>query len=642
MANSGRILGWTLGVVVLAAAVGVAIRMLGADDGPAPDDGSDVAVVSRGDEPIEPREPMSLAPAPDRPTDVQPTREPTAELLGAVSGRVTTSDQRVMREGHVEAMRGAMAGMPGLVELSSLKVTADIGNDGRFALVGLPPVDDLVLRVDGETFALTDVGNFVVQPGQSVDLGDVIVSAGMHVTGRVVDERGHEVEGASVGLYVGDRSSQPPRDDERPTRLVLSDADGRFRIPHSPVSSFSLSVTAEGYASARGHGGVLPGERPASVSVLVTMRKELPLVGRVVALSDGAPLKGALVRAVPLDPGLGGGRATSDDEGRFEITGIAYGNYNVEASLPGYSIGRDRTWTKRDEFEVEIGLAKQGSLKGFVVGEDGKPITSFDLAPQYHRRRLSPEVPSGAFRRIVDRDGAFELENLEPGFTCVQVWAKGYALTESECIKVTRGADIKGVVVTLVRGATLEGFVIDDRGLPVSRARVTLHRNKESDIPLLRGTSGRPAMMKDTLTDEDGRFALRDLTAMTYQVEVDHPDFAIVRRNNVAVAAASVQQADDFVMDRAARVEGVAKTSNGQLQADSIVYLQRVGGTSRQTSTDGRGRFVFTRLAPGDYMLSCYGKSMSLASVLANAQNQLEPFRVEAGLTVTRNVISAN
>jgi len=628
-------------VAVLATAAGLAIRVLG-DDGPAPEDAGEVTVVSPGSGPRAPREPMTLAPSPDLPSSAEPTREPNAALLGTIAGRVTTSDRRVIREGRVEAMRGAFAGMPGLIELTSLQVGADIGTDGRFALIGLPAVDDLVLRVDGETFALTDVGNFVVRAGQSTDLGDVVVSAGMDVIGRVVDERGHTIDGASVGLFIGARTGLPPGDDERPRRLVLTNADGRFRIPHSPISSFSLSVAADGYANARGHGGVLPGERPASVSVLVTMRKELPLRGRVVALPDGAPVEGALLRAVPLGPGLGGGRAQSDADGRFEITGIAYGNYNVEAILPGYSVGRDRTWTKRDDYEVEIGLQKQGSLKGFVVGEGGKPVASFDLQPQYHRRRLSPEVPSGAFRRIVNRDGAFELLDLEPGFTCVQVWAKGYALTQSECIKVARGQDIEGVVVTLVRGATLDGLVLDDRGSPVPGARISLHYNKESDIPMLRGSSGRPAMMKDTRTGPDGRFSLRDLTAMTYQVEVDHRDFAIVRRNNVVVEAASVHSTEDFLLDRAARVEGVATTTNGQLQADSIVYLQRVGGTSRQTSTDGRGRFVFPRLTPGDYMLSCFGKSMSLASVLTNAQNQLQPFRVEAGQTLKRNVISAN
>jgi hypothetical protein len=231
------------------------------------------------------------------------------------------------------------------------------------------------------------------------------------------------------------------------------------------------------------------------------------------------------------------------------------------------------------------------------------------------------------------------LANLEAGFTCVQVWAKGYALTESECIRVRRGEDVTGVVVTLVRGAVLHGIAVDDRGEPVSGAKVTLHRNRETSIPLLRGTSGRPAYLKDTRTGSEGRFVLRELTGMTYQVEVDHPDYAIVRRDNVVVEVAQEQETSPFVLDRAARVEGVAIAPNGQLQADSIVQLTTVGGTSRRTSTDGSGRFVFRRLSPGEYQLACFGKTMNLSEVLRAAMNPPEKFLVEAGRTITRNVI---
>lgn len=642
MANSGRILGWTFGAVGIVAAAVLGFWLLTREDRPDTAGDGEVTVITRGTGLRETRAPMNLPPPPDRPPPVAEPSESPPPAIGAITGRIITAGRQVLREGRVEAMRGALSSLPGLTELTPLAIDAEIASDGRFVLSELPAMDDLVLRVDGKTFALTDVGTFVVEPGQTTDLGDVIVSAGMEVTGRVVDERGQSVEGAQIGLFAGDRRGQPPGDEELPTIVTISDGNGRFRIPHSPVRSFAVTVYAEGYANAMAHGAVMPGSQPTSVAVQVTMRKVRPLRGRVVGNPGGEPLEGAVVRAVPLDPGLGGGRGITDADGRFELTDVAYGNYMVEATLSGYSVGRDRTLTKRDDYEVEIELRKQGSLKGFVVGADGQPVTRFDLQPQFHRRSMSPEIPTGDFRRIADPDGAFELQGLEAGFTCVHVWAKGYALTMSECFRVRRGEDVEGVVVTLVRGATLTGVVFDDRGLPVANARVSLHRNKEPEIAFLRGTSGRPAMMKDTRTGSDGRFRLRDLTGMTYQVEIDHPDFAIVRRNNVTVEQAIEQEAEPFILDREARVEGVVVAPNGQLKAGYTVNLMRVGGFSQQTAADGRGHFVFTRLAPGEYQLSCYGPSTGFAAALYAATNPPEPFRVDAGQTVKHNVVSVD
>jgi hypothetical protein len=79
--------------------------------------------------------------------------------------------------------------------------------------------------------------NVTLRDGKDVDLGDVVLDPGVEIAGRVVDSHGDPVAGARVAHG------------EFRERTVLSDAQGRFRLPRAPREPFSLAVTADTFES---------------------------------------------------------------------------------------------------------------------------------------------------------------------------------------------------------------------------------------------------------------------------------------------------------------------------------------------------------------------------------------------------------
>jgi protocatechuate 3,4-dioxygenase beta subunit len=411
---------------------------------------------------------------------------------------------------------------------------------------------------------------------------------------------------------------------------------------HARSALFSVRAQAEGFALAQLQTGPLYGEAPTEFQVVLNLLEAKPLEGIVLGDPGGVPIAGAQVDALPLDPGNGGGRATTGADGRFSIPDIAPGNYTVAAHAKGYSAHSERTWADKGPTEVELRLKKQGSLRGTVVGDDGKPITAFDLQPRSHKRPLDPPYPRMSLMRIESAEGEFLLEGLDPGFWCVEAWSQGYALTVGPCVRVRQGQDVVGVVVKLARAATLTGFVVDDSGAPVEGARVSLHANDEPDAEFLRDTEPSAALGAETRTDAQGRFTLRDLAARAFQVEVDHRDFAIVRRNDVTTEPGKEVETKPFVLTRSGSLSGQALSSLGDPLSGVTVHLYLVGQWTRQTISDGQGVFRYERLPEGDYELGCYGRNPDFGSMLSalDGPNKPVPFRVAKGQHVEHDVVA--
>jgi len=643
MADTRRLFGWMAVGAALALGLVLVLLVLRDDDQPAvPATSGGVVSRTAGAGPP-PQKPVIPVPVVDR--RPPPTPPPTtAPMVGIVTGRLVTPEHLPVPSGRIEALQGSSVAIPGLVALASLGLRTVVEADGRFTLSGVPPMSDLVLRVEGDETPLTELGPFLVQPSRTTDLGDLVVRAGLTITGTVFDERGVPVAGARIGLLQGPADSAAEERTERtmpePVRLVLSNESGRFRIDHAAPESFVLMVSAKGFANALVPGGPGFNEQFAETDVPVIVRRAGVLRGRVLDREDDHPLAGAHVFAEPMDQGSGYSQAVTAADGHFVLENLVPGNYALSSTLKGYSPGHERSFDETPDADIVFHLDRQGSLTGMVLGSDGQPIRAFDLQPRFRNRRLDPAVPRGAFQRVTSADGSFVVDDLDPGFWSVDVWAKGYSLTSSEPLKVKQGEQAGRLTVTLLRGATLSGMVRDSEGLAVANAAVTLHANREPEVDFLRDVTPIPGVTQGTRTDAEGRFALEDLSARKYQVQVDHPDYAIVRRNDVALAAEQELELEAFVLQRAATVQGSALSGTGEVLAGVTVSLTAVDGFARQAVTDGRGQFVFTRVREGDYQLVCYGKQLSLGAMLASLKNPPETFRVAAGASLQRNAIS--
>ena len=134
------------------------------------------------------------------------------------------------------------------------------------------------------------------------------------------------------------------------------------------------------------------------------------------------------------------------------------------------------------------GAARAIELRGRIVADDsGKPLA---------RARVTLSGPAfGAPAVVTDADGRFLLSSA-PGAKSIVVTRTGYARVE--VVPAPSGP----LEVRLVRGATVSGRVVDDRGEPVIAARVTAESSP---------TPAGAASLAAALTDDRGEYRLHGL-----------------------------------------------------------------------------------------------------------------------------------
>ena len=158
--------------------------------------------------------------------------------------------------------------------------------------------------------------------------------------------------------------------------------------------------------------------------------------------------------------GDGGGDlppALSDAHGRFELTNIPDGKYQVIVEAQAGKL-RGRTANVSPDADVTIQLAAVGSLRGTVHGVHG-PSELFSV------RIVGPTTDTRPFT-----DGTFEFPRLDPGDYTIDVTSSdgnGRATAH-----VADGA--ASVDITLVANATVTGRLVDKAHKPIPGMSVAL------------------------------------------------------------------------------------------------------------------------------------------------------------------------
>ena len=320
--------------------------------------------------------------------------------------------------------------------------------DGRFEARDVPA---------GRAQAFARVGNYdssnarnVSKPVDVPEEGTVDVElpfeAGFALTVRVVKE-GQGVEGVNVFA----RGAGP---DVATNGSGATDATGTLRMLGLKPGTYL--VNAQSWLS-----GAQAPEQKIDLTGDRTLEIVLPtgrLSGRVVAAGSEQPLSNATVSVKSMTSSGTFGMthdATTDDSGRFQLTGLEAGSLTLTATRSGYVV-ETRTVASDQTDELVIALARGDGLD--VTGRDallGTPLAN-----------LSVVVSDGAGAEVLttyarlDSAGRGEIPSLKPGsYTIVAgAWA-GYAAATYEGVSVPGPA----LAVALTPGGTLDIDVVPER-----------------------------------------------------------------------------------------------------------------------------------------------------------------------------------
>jgi len=239
----------------------------------------------------------------------------------------------------------------------------------------------------------------------------------------------------------------------------------------SPSPDQSQQPQDQGQAQGRGQGrgpGAGGGRRGAAPPRdVATTTGTAAITGKVVAADTGRALRRARVVVG------GGGRpraASTDEQGRYQITGLPAGTYTVSGAKSGFvdgAFGQRRPSGPGTSVEltdgqqavsIDIKLARGGVVTGHVLDEQGEPLARavVTVLRQQYVRGQKQLAPAGADQS--DDRGQYRVFGLPPGDYFVSATAGGIEQAARQVMGdfggVQQAAEASGYAPTYYAGVT--------------------------------------------------------------------------------------------------------------------------------------------------------------------------------------------
>ena len=373
--------------------------------------------------------------------------------------------------------------------------------------------------------------------------------------------------------------------------VASTDASGAYRMCVG-AGSLSMSALADGYAIA-----VVRVEGGRRVQQDFELVPEVVLGGVVLDEADRA-VAGALVSAQPSGDELGfmredGAHATTGDDGRFTIAGVAPGRYALSARAAGRATAQPLDAIARvgePSDDTVLRLAARVVLRGRVLA-DGKPVAGVSVSAR--ERRSSPDLDFDVRGRSPDAvtrsDGSFTLDGVAAG--PVELRVEAHEILEPTSIVAALPETEVTLVVT--PQASISGRVVR-QGAPAAGADVSA-----------RATERRRGWGGGAEAGADGSFTIRGLEPGTYEVGAQLTT-AFARGVPVAVTKGQRVEGVTIELDLAGEVSGVVVDQRGSPVAGAFVNLELGRGVDYgQAFTEEDGTFVAGAMSGGgDYAVT--------------------------------------
>lgn len=502
-----------------------------------------------------------------------------------------------------------------------------VSADGAFQISDVPG-GVYELRAHAGTLVAEPREGILLDPGQRVDV-DLLLAEGRALRGSVIDADGDAPLANVEVLVTEDALSFAPR-------AVRTNAAGEFVVEGLRDREHALSVRADGFVSVIGQR-----ERPRGDLIRIGLRRAATISGTVVD-ARGNPVRGAQVEIsgttdsgvramlsggalafqsalfeaqlagprplqqngelgvtsggvppIPLVPSVSGAPVASvgdfttgfgtDPDGHFRITGVPPGRIQLTARHLAYAPAETPTRVVTAGAtidDVRIVLPDGGVIDGRVVDARGYPVAMV-------RVELSGENEPYPRGLLAGADGAFEFRGVLGALT-VTAYPVGQPASRVR-VEVAAGQTLPVSVPLESNMVRLFGRVLDSRDFPIGYAEVRV-----------KSLRTRSPMTQTTESEEDGTFVFDALPEPPFQVEVDHPDYAVTRIARVT----SVERELSVRLVEGIFVHGSVHDS----VSGAAVPAVRVHLVSAENVFDAEsnidGAFDLLRVPQGDYTLT--------------------------------------
>lgn len=363
----------------------------------------------------------------------------------------------------------------------------------------------------------------------------ITMHAGTRLAGRVVDQRGAGVSGATVRVRADGLG--------HPLRAVISDDEGRFEmrgLPREPIDavaergSASSAITSVDLSSDPGHAGV--------VEVVLTAI-ERKVSGRVLT-SSGEPVAGAHLTAFPalhgtafdrVDRLFGRPSASTDAAGRFELGPMAPGKWGINVTPRGpesFGDGLEEThWiTAPTSEDLRFVLDPRGAITGRASAPGGSPQDPVTVVLSSDEEAFATD-PSRAFSGT---GGVFAVDGVPSRTYFMTLLAPGFPAKKVAGVTVRPGTTTDVGSIVLDAGRAVRARVIGADGRPVADARVVVAVYLSEDTDTDSASDDSPVHEEPEMrtlrgqglatTGPDGRCTLTAMRTGELLALADHPE----------------------------------------------------------------------------------------------------------------------